>query len=232
MADAEGPMQVPAPEGTVEVEVETEPAPDGTVEAATTTEHVEKEEAVSAASVNASVTVSGEANTSTTDTATAMDTTGVTTTVDTTTTALDTTTTTTPILPEGPVQMVEGLNSNEAQMQMLDHGEIEGGLALTKEEAEYRDAAIGVDISGSAQLEAQPPAEGEEPSTDGAIQIWGPADPDVLSVSRIVSYRLVVSILCTLLLHADLTPNRIVSSSLSCVLYCCMWTLDLTPASC
>jgi hypothetical protein len=203
MADAEDPMQDTAPEGTVEVRVESEAAAEESkIQAAveTATEPVEKEEAVGAASVNASVTVSCEANTSTTDTATAMDT-GVTTT-------LDTTTTTTPVLPEAPVQMVEGLNSNEAQMQMLDHGELEGGLALTKEEAEYRDAAIGVDISGSAQLEGQPPAEGEEPSTDGAIQIWGPADPDVLSVSRIVS------------------------SSLSCVLYCCMWTLDLTPASC
>lgn len=190
-------MQDTAPEGTVEVRVESEAAAEESkIQAAveTATEPVEKEEAVGAASVNASVTVSCEANTSTTDTATAMDT-GVTTT-------LDTTTTTTPVLPEAPVQMVEGLNSNEAQMQMLDHGELEGGLALTKEEAEYRDAAIGVDISGSAQLEGQPPAEGEEPSTDGAIQIWGPADPDVLSVSRIVS------------------------SSLSCVLYCWIpiWT--------
>jgi hypothetical protein len=196
MADAEDPiMQDPAPVGTVEVEVATEPVADSTVEAAPETEPVGEEAAVSAATVNAIDTISGEANPSTTDTAIATDTatamdTGVTTTV-------DTATTTNPILPEEPLQephqmKVDESNSNEAQLQVPIQMPVEGdleGLALTKEEAEYRDAAMAMDISGSAEpaalgeaeAEAQPPADGEELSTD-AIQIWGPADPDVLSV--------------------------------------------------
>jgi hypothetical protein len=178
MADAEDPiMQDTAPDGTVEVEVETEPVPDGTVEAAAETDPV------SAASVNASVTVTGEANPSTTDTAIATDTvhgcnyvdaTGYTCGyVDTIATATRT-----------PSFQVSKLTASSVE------GDIEG-LALTKEEAEYRDAAMAMDISGPADptAQAEAPGEGQEPSTD-ATQIWGPADPDVLSVSRIESSSL------------------------------------------
>jgi hypothetical protein len=88
-----------------------------------------------------------------------------------------TATTTNPILAEG---------SNEVQVQAQADTEAPGP---TKDGTEVRDAPTSGSADPATQDQAQPPAE-DGPNAD-AIQIWAPADPDVLSVSLIV-----VSILC------------------------------------
>ncbi len=52
---------------------------------------------------------------------------------------------------------------------------------------------ISAPVDRTAPAEGEATAEGDEPGAD-AIQIWGPAAPDVLSVSRIV---VSTRILCT-----------------------------------
>jgi hypothetical protein len=106
---------------------------------------------------------------------------------------ITTTTTTNPILPEEPYGMIDIEGSNEAQVQAQTESE---APAPAKEEAGEKDASAptsgSTDPATIAQAEAQPSAE-DEPGAD-AIQIWGPAAPDVLSVSRIV---VSTRILCT-----------------------------------